>query len=273
MSYAQYSAGYGNIYTARQLHQLLLRALGRFRPVEDRWIVAGGVADPFRPGLRYSARTQREYDLLTARHMLATRQAFSTCDVFVFTLGLTEAWISREDGAVFPACPGTIAGEFDPRRHAFVNFTVDEVVRDLHDFVRELRTINSSVRIVLTVSPAPLVATASDRHVLAASTYSKSVLRVAAEQVLRDFDHLHYFPAYEIVTGPQAPADFFAPDRRQVSDKAIEAVMSAFLSACEAAPGEVVLDNASLQSTTASLSTQIAEIECEEAAQDSSHFW
>src|SRR5215470_4003311 len=34
MSYATYSAAYGNVYTARQLYQLLLRALGRFSPQE-----------------------------------------------------------------------------------------------------------------------------------------------------------------------------------------------------------------------------------------------
>ena len=60
----------------------------------------------------------------------------------VFTLGLTEAWVSADDGAVFPAAPGTVAGEFDPARHRFVNFTVDEVVADLDGMIEALRAIN-----------------------------------------------------------------------------------------------------------------------------------
>src|SRR3954471_5624694 len=36
-SYDKFSAAYGNLYTARQFLQLLERALGRFKPKEDRW--------------------------------------------------------------------------------------------------------------------------------------------------------------------------------------------------------------------------------------------
>jgi hypothetical protein len=79
----------------------------------------------------------------------------------------------------------------------------------------------------------PLVATATDSHVLAATIYSKSVLRVVAEEVALALPWACYFPSYEIVTGPQASHDFFEPNRRDVSPNAIEAVMSAFLAACE----------------------------------------
>lgn len=37
LGYANFSAGYGNIYTARQLLQLFKRSLNTFSPVEDRW--------------------------------------------------------------------------------------------------------------------------------------------------------------------------------------------------------------------------------------------
>src|SRR5262249_27550394 len=89
--YSRYSAAYGNIYTARQLRQLLERALGLFAPAEDRWLAPSAVVDPFRPGLRYPAMSEREFDLLTARHLAKTRLAFAEATVFIFTLGLTEA--------------------------------------------------------------------------------------------------------------------------------------------------------------------------------------
>lgn len=233
LGYGKFSANYGNIYTARQLLQLVRRATGAFKPVEDRWIAADAVVDPFRPGLRYKARCGREHELLTERHLAAVRSAFAQGDVFIVTLGLTEAWVSRQDGAVFPACPGTVAGEYDPRRHAFVNFGVAEIVADLGALVTELRALNPRLRLILTVSPVPLVATASGEHVLAATTYSKSVLRVAAEEAARAHPGVTYFPSYEIVTGPQAPQDYFEADRRSVSRAAVEAVMAAFLARCE----------------------------------------
>jgi len=163
--------------------QLLQRCLGQFHPSEDRWQSPNGVIDPFRPGLRYPAASNREFDLLTAQHIERTLTGLRQANVFVFTLGLTEAWISTIDGAVFPACPGTVAGSFDPQRHAFKNFSVAEVVADLETFISLLRSINPEVRIILTVSPVPLVATATGRHVLAATLYSKSVLRAAAGEI------------------------------------------------------------------------------------------
>lgn len=268
LSYAKFSAGYGNIYTARQLLQLLLRSLGVFQPVEDRWLCDHRFVDCFRPGLAYAARSEREFDVLTASHLRAVRRAFTQCDTFIFTLGLTEAWTSSRDGAVFPACPGTVAGEFDPERHSFINFTVEEIVSDLCDFTQTLREFNPRVRIVLTVSPVPLVATAEDRHILASTVYSKSVLRVAAEMVSRKLEDVHYFPAYEIVTGPQAQENFFEPDRRNVSEAAVDTVMQAFLAACgtNGRPGEGIATQEQLD-PAGRLSKQLVDVECEEAAQ------
>jgi hypothetical protein len=233
-NYSRFSAAFGNIYTARQAAQMFGRALGRFHPSEDRWDIADDlIVDPFRPGLKYPAISNREFDLLTAQHLAKVLDAVRAANVFVFTLGLTEAWVSRADGAVFPACPGTVAGPFDPVRHSFHNFSSREVVQDLDDLINVVREVNPRIRFVLTVSPVPLVATATGQHVLLATIYSKSVLRIAAEEVAQSRPEVTYFPAYEIVTGPQAPADFFEPDRREPSAAAIGAVMRAFLSRCE----------------------------------------
>ena len=267
LSYGKFSAGYGNIYTARQLLQLFQRCTGAFRPLEDRLYADGAVIDLFRPGLRYAARSDPEFNRLTAQHLKATLAAFRACDVFIFTLGLTEAWMSKADGAVYPACPGTIAGEFDPDRHAFHNFTAGEITDDLCAFVSGLRTINPSVRIILTVSPVPLVATATDDHVLLATVYSKSVLRVAAGEVAQTFADVTYFPAYEIISGPQAPNSYYEDDRREPSAEGIECVMRAFFAACSL-PTERPIP--SPQTTGAqdgqALSRLLSAYECEEAA-------
>jgi hypothetical protein len=133
-SYHKFSAAYGNIYTTRHLRQLLERALGRFQPKEDRWHSdedGGIVIDPFRPGLGFPASSDAEFDVLTRQHLSRVLEAVEKADVFVFTLGLTEGWISKLDGATFPSCPGTIRGAYDADRHAFYNFSAPEVIEDL----------------------------------------------------------------------------------------------------------------------------------------------
>jgi GSCFA family len=227
-SYGLYSARYGNIYTARQLLQLVRRAFGYFRPADDVWEQNGRYYDPYRPSVQpdgFATATELAFD--RRQHLVAVRRAFETMDVFVFTLGLTECWLNMEDGSAYPMCPGTVAGRFEPSRHSFVNLTVAEVVADMRAFTEEVRRVNPDVRIVLTVSPVPLAATAIDRHVLVSTTYSKSVLRVAAEEISR-LPRVAYFPAYEIVTGSFSRGRYFGEDLRAVTEEGVSHVMRLF---------------------------------------------
>lgn len=229
-NYGTFTARYGNIYVARQLLQLFHRAYGRFTPAEDIWEEADGhFIDPFRPQIQPGGfATRREYDLDRAQHFAAVRKGFETLDVFVFTLGLTEGWLSKEDGAVFPLCPGVAGGRFDAGRHEFHNFTVDEIVADLREFIGLLRGVNPKARVILTVSPVPLIATASGRHVLTATTWSKSVLRVAAGMLEAALPQVCYFPSYEVILGPQAGNAWLASDLRSVREEGVAQVMRLF---------------------------------------------
>lgn len=234
LGYRNFSAAYGNVYSARQFRQLLERATRRFKPIDDRWMdVDGRIIDAFRPGLRYPAESSDEFELLTMQHLEAVERAVERCSVIVLTLGLTESWESKLDGAVYPTCPGTIAGEFDPARYGFRNFNVDEVAADTRAAIEVARCINPSVRFLLTVSPVPLVATATIHHVLTATVLSKSVLRAAAQLVVDSVHGCTYFPAYELVTGPQAPWEAFEADRRNVSRAAVAGVMDALMAASD----------------------------------------
>jgi len=89
----------------------------------------------------------------------------------------------------------------DPAAHEFVNFGVAEIVADMQLFVEKLLGVNPRAKMILTVSPVPLIATYEDRHVLVSNTYSKSVLRVAAEEISKRNPMCDYFPSYEIITG------------------------------------------------------------------------
>jgi hypothetical protein len=228
--YGLYSARYGNLYTARQLLQLLKRATGSFVPAEPAWQRADGrFADPFRPSIEPQGfATVGELEADRTNHLAAVRRMFESLEVFIFTLGLTEAWLSTEDGAVFPIAPGVIAGEFDRARHAFVNFGVAEVVADLEEFVDALAVINPAARVLLTVSPVPLAATYEDRHVLSSTTQSKAVLRASADSVCRSRSQCDYFPAFEIVSGHHTRGSFYATDLRGITRDGVDQVMQLF---------------------------------------------
>jgi hypothetical protein len=231
--YGVFTARYGNIYTTLQLLQLIERAYGRFVPAETAWeAVDGMLVDPYRPTIQpggFASMAELEAD--RTRHLACVREAFETLDVFVFTLGLTEGWRSRRDGAAFPLCPGVAGGLFDPAEHRFHNLRAAEVRGQIGSFVDRLRAVNPRARVLLTVSPVPLTATAGGEHVLAATTYSKAVLRVAAQEAADELPGVFYFPSYEIVTGPQAGARFYAENLREVTPDGVAQVMAIFLQA------------------------------------------
>ncbi len=228
-NYGVFSARYGNVYTVRQALQLLERSLGRFSPIDAVWARDGGFVDAFRPTIEPDVhRSPSEVTEAAHTHLQYVRDVFTCCDWLVLTLGLTEGWRSRMDGAVYPLAPGVCGGSFDAEKYEFVNFTVQEVCSDLECLVKRLSEVNPKIQILLTVSPVPLIATYEPRHVWVSTTVSKAVLRVAADEVERRFENVLYFPAYEIVTSPTSGTGFFADDLRQVTPRGVAHVMRLF---------------------------------------------
>lgn len=236
--YGLFTARYGNIYTSRQLLQLLYRAYGLFQPEDDLWVRPDGrIVDPFRPQIQPNGfASMAEYRADRVQHFAAVRRAIEKLDVFVFTLGLTEGWVSRVDGAAYPLCPGVAGGTFEPEKHLFLNLRVNEIIDDMQEAIACIRARNAQARFILTVSPVPLVATAEPRSVLVSTTYSKSVLRVAAEELASQTPWIAYFPSYEIVTGQHTKGHYFADDLRSVTEEGVNRVMELFFRHYVASP-------------------------------------
>lgn len=229
--YGVYSARYGNIYYVRQLLQLAKEALLDWTPAEVAWRRGDRWYDALRPsveplGLASPAQVERQ----RAEHLAAVRDVLVNSEVLVFTMGLTEGWEHIETGTVYPTAPGTLAGDYDPERYRFHNFDVTEIVADFKEFRTLVQNVNPGLKFLLTVSPVPLAATATDANVLVATVYSKSVLRAAAGVLSTEFDDVDYFPSYEIVTSHAPGNEPFDATGRNVRLETVEKVMSYFLS-------------------------------------------
>mgnify|MGYP000745985092 CR=1 FL=1 len=229
--FGTYSCRYGNIYTAAQMLQLAREAFGISIPADRTWEKDGRFFDAQRPNVEPGGFTDPDEVLeARARHLSQVKQMLLDVDVFVFTFGLTEAWIHRETGTVYPTAPGTIAGSYDPDIYAFKNFTHAETLHSFVQFKRVLKRERAKTpRYIVTVSPVPLTATAAGQHVLAASTYSKSVLRGVAGELFQTHRDVDYFPSYEIITAPVTRGIFFEPNQRGVTEAGVNTAMRAFL--------------------------------------------
>ena len=240
-----YSARYGNIYTCRQLLQLFQRAYGLFSPQSTAWRRADGrFIDAFRPNEFLNGfATIEDVEAASETHLAAVREVFETCDVFVFTLGLTEVWLSDVDGAAVPLPPGVVGSPLDSQMSfSPTNLSVSALTDDLIACIDEIRLVNPRVRFLITVSPVPIIATFEDRHVIVSNAYTKAVLRVVANEVADRRRHVLYFPSYEmIVTHPKAR--YFDENYRAVRPEGVAAVMKVFRQRILAADGPCELDD------------------------------
>lgn len=242
-NYGIYSCRTGNIYTAAALRQWVDWAIDGLPKDLEIWTEPGGrVQDPFRPqiepdGFENAQQLHRSREVTIS----AFHRALSEAKVFVFTLGLTEAWENRETGLVYPSCPGTLAGTFSESLHVMNNHGFARVYADLAAVLGRLKSLNPGLRTILTVSPVPLAATAErDRHVLVATTYSKSVLRAVAGEAARALPDVTYFPSYEVFSTPPFRGMFFDATMQNVDPHGVSHVMDMFFHAHEAPPNAKV---------------------------------
>lgn len=228
-NYGVFSARTGNIYTAAQLLKWVRLALAPEEKSHDveYWMDQTGRAhDLLRPRIEPTGfASEREARASLSGTARAFARSIRDADVFVLTLGLTEGWINSRTGQTYSICPGTGIGTFDPEAHRFHNYTYPEILEDLQTAFETMWGINPDLHILLTVSPVPLVATASGDHVLVATQYSKSVLRAVAGDMANSHERIDYFPSYEIIASPPSRAMFFAPDMRSVAQQGVDFVM------------------------------------------------
>jgi hypothetical protein len=233
-NYGVFSARFGNIYSSRQLLQLFDRAFSNItadlKPIK---LPNGNFSDPFRPFIEPDGfANEQELFSSCETHLSHVREMFTELDTFVFTLGLTEIWRSKNNGLVVPIVPSAVSEEANIEDYEFYNLTTYDVIEDLNNFQQKLHNINPKAKIIYTVSPVPLIATYENRHVLTSTIYSKSVLRVAADEIQKNQDNIMYFPSYEIITGNYNKGSYYENDLRSVRPEGVSHVMKLFKKHC-----------------------------------------
>ena len=149
------------------------------------------------PGRRPEAR-----DIVLARRAGITEayRTAATCDVGIMTLGLAETWFDTKSGCYLNVAPRPSMINAQPDRFQLHVLSYEDVIYYLAEALNILHREAPRMRIVLTISPVPLAATHRPMDVIVANTYSKAVLRTAAEAVVAALEFVSYFPSYESFT-------------------------------------------------------------------------
>lgn len=132
-------------------------------------------------------------------------------DVLFITFGTAYVYQSKEQGIVVGNCHKLPASDFDRYR-----LSVDEIVQEWSVLIKDLKSINSSLKIVFTVSPIRHFKDGAHENQL-----SKSILLLAMDELMRSNPGLYYFPSYEIVLDELRDYRFYNEDMIHPSPMAI----------------------------------------------------
>lgn len=219
-------ANWGVIFNVPAFRQLVEKAFGHRTLPKVLWSMEkdGGVVyrDPFREEVEFSS--VEEYESGYERHIEAAREALTKVKVFVITLGLNEVWYLKSDGSVFSRNPWRFSPSLVERKV----LTVEENVAELQKMLELWRSYNPDLKLIVSVSPVPLLATfqGHDMHVATATCQGKATLRLAAEQFVRQNEGVYYFPSFEkVMYCTEKP---FEKDQRHVTRETVAGVMETF---------------------------------------------
>lgn len=246
--YNRFSARYGNIYTTIQLRELLEESL-KIRDIDCIiWRDNNDQCfDALRPTIKLEF-SKNEASILRSReaHLKAIYNLLHDCEVFIFTMGLTEYWQDVQTGRALPLAPGVRCGTYKPNMHQHKNQDYQDVYSNLMKALMLIKSVNQDIKIILSVSPNPLTASYQPGNVLINNTESKAKLLVAAKQATESISECYYLPSFEIINNPVSKYNFFKSNLRQVNEIGVRTVMGYIFSDSEtpiqASANELVRD-------------------------------
>ena len=148
----------------------------------------------------------------------AARYFLHETNVMMITLG--TAWVFElvENGKIVTNCHKLPASRFTRRR-----LSVDEIINEFTEVFGLLRNSYPGLKFIFTVSPIRHWKDGAHEN-----TVSKSTLHLAVDALEKQFDFVHYFPAYEIRMDELRDYRFYASDMLHPSDVAVDYIWQRF---------------------------------------------
>lgn len=220
--YVKFSANFGILFNTPSLLQLAQKAFATRN--FNQYLVKlenNLYTDPYRENVFF--KSKKAYIEDYPGHIAAIKNTLLNSKAFIFTAGLNECW-QMADGTVISRNPKAGFNHLIQHR----TLTVAENVEYIKEFYHLVKRHNPDFKLILTLSPVPLLATgrADTHHIIEANTHSKAVLRVALDQVVSELEDAYYLPSYELVT--ECTESPWTEDHRHVTPDTVNKVVKLF---------------------------------------------
>lgn len=139
-------------------------------------------------------------------------------DIICFTFGTNRVY--EHAGRVVGNCHKEPASQFVER-----SLTIQEIVGRWRTLLDRIRTVNPTAEIIFTVSPYRYA-----KYGMVENQRAKATLLLAIEELTREMERVHYFPAYEILLDELRDYRFYASDMLHPSEVAVNYIWQRFTS-------------------------------------------
>ncbi len=180
---------FGTIYDPISIARCINNALGGIAPDQSRFTQDQDVHLHFNYHSTLSALNRQHLtDHIEAMKKLAGT-FLKKANWVIITLGSAIVYRLKADGEIVANC-------HKQNQSLFTKETLDanSINQALVSMIKQVETINPEVKFIFTVSPVRHA-----RHGLSENMYSKSLLRVAVQEMVDSHSHCYYFPSYEIM--------------------------------------------------------------------------
>jgi hypothetical protein len=150
--------------------------------------------------------------------MISSIEFLQNTQILLITFGTAWVFEEKKSGTVVSNCHKLPACDFIRRR-----LTVKKIVADYNELIINLQTIYPSINIIFSVSPIRHWKDGAHEN-----NISKSILIIAIDELQKQYDNVHYFPAYEIQMDELRDYRFYAPDMLHPSEVAVDYIWRRF---------------------------------------------
>lgn len=164
-----------------------------------------------------------------------TLQVIKDSDVFILTLGVAAAFFERATGDFVLPRPSALNSRALAEKYLFRTTSVRENVDNVLYLIKFIRNVSPRTKIVVTVSPVPLLASFEFESAIQADCLSKSTMRLVAHEVVNNsnISDIFYWPSFEVFRWAGSNAgDYFAADDGaawHVSEEKVAGTIRAFV--------------------------------------------
>ena len=161
--------------------------------------------------------------------MQTVTKRIKDCRAVLVTLGLAEVWRDVKADVFVNRTPIPSLIKTEPDRYEFQLSSFAQNWANLEMIHRLLMMYgHSDVRIIVTVSPVPLMNTFSTMDIVVANSWAKSLLRAVSQEWAGVHSNVDYFPSYEIVQNSDR-REMWEDDLRHVKGPGVHHIMDLFL--------------------------------------------